>query len=200
MEPMLWTRILEYILITLIPLLVGIIIGGGLGTLLALAGRAIYRSSPLIRKIALILPWRTLLLGLILLVWSPYLVLRMGIGPRVVGLIVGLVIFLASAAVTSTILLEEWVPSPLWQKLLGAVRLFAAAAPVIAAAAGFMNTGGLGFLIIQGARTFRFGIAWQGYLLVVLLVLILDLVLGGVQVLAAFMIKSAGDKPPAAVD
>jgi osmoprotectant transport system permease protein len=183
MEDVIGRRIVEHLLISLLPLLAGVAVGGGLGAVCALVVRALFSALPGLRKLSILLPWRTILMGLLLLIWTPFIAIRLGIGVATGAVTVGLVMFLLALVFTVAALTEHWHPSPLAIRLLAGARTLAAASGVIAAGAGFVGGGGIGFLMIQGMNLLQYDLAWKGWLVIVILALVLDLLLGIVQLI-----------------
>jgi hypothetical protein len=119
--------------ITLIPWFIGIAIGGGLGVLCGYGIRASFSAVPALRHLFVLLPWRTLVTGLLMLGWSPFLVSLLGIGPVAGGVMAGGSICILALAIAATILVEQKVPSPLSVRLLAEARTLAVTAGLIAA-------------------------------------------------------------------
>lgn len=188
METVLWSKVLEHLLISLLPLVAGLVLGGGLGMACALIARLLLNALPGLRKLAILVPWRTVLVNLVLLIWVPFLAIRLGLGVKTGAISVGLIIFLVGWAATIGMLIEHWFPSPLGVRIIATIRMVATASGAIAAGVGLMGGGGLGFLIIQGMRLLNYKLAWQGLLAVVILTLALDLVVGAVQLVVSYVV------------
>ncbi len=103
--------VVVHLLIGWIPWLIGIAVGGGLGALCALGIRAILSARPRLRCPLVVLPWRTLLMGLLMAVWSPFLVALLGIGPITGGVMVAGSVCLLAMAFTASTLVGNWHPS-----------------------------------------------------------------------------------------
>jgi osmoprotectant transport system permease protein len=190
MDNALGSKILEHLLISVVPLVVGLVLGGGLGALCALLIRLVFSALPWSRNLAILLPWRTVLVGLVLLLGAPFLVTRLGLGVTTAAISVGLILFLLTLVTTIGLLVEHWHPSALGVRVLAGIRMLATASGAIAAGVGFMSGGGLGFLILQGMRLLNYELAWQGVLAVVILALVLDSLVGVVQLVLAYIIGS----------
>jgi len=188
METVLSSKVLEHVFISLLPLIVGLVLGGGLGVACALIARLLLNALPGLRKIAILVPWRTVLVTLILLIWVPFLAIRLGLGVKTGAISVGLIIFLVGWAATIGMLIEHWFPAPLGVRIIAGIRTVATASGPIAAGVGLMGGGGLGFLIIQGMRLLNYKLAWQGLLAVAILTLALDLVVGAVQLVVSYVV------------
>jgi hypothetical protein len=76
------------------------------------------------------------------------------------------------------------------------MRTLGVASSLVAAGTGFLGGGGLGLVILNAARLQSYGLLWKGSLLILGSALVLDLVLGFVQILA---LKSKGDSAKGAL-
>lgn len=182
--------VVVHLLITCIPCLIGIAVGGGLGVLCGLGMRAIFSARPALRRPLVLLPWRTFVMGLLMVVWSPFIVSLLGLGPIIGGVMVGGSVCLLATAFTATMLVEHWHPSPLGARFIGGARTLAVASGLIAAGVGLVGGGGLGHLILDAIRLMEYGLMWKGLLVMLTLTLVLDLTLGLVQMIA---LQHSGD-------
>ena len=144
--------VVEYLLLSWIPWLIGIVVGGGLGALGTLGIRAILSARPALRRPLVLLPWRTLVMWLLAAVWSPFIVRLLGIGPITGGVMVGGSVCLLAMALAASMLLEHWHPSALGAQFIGGARTLAVASGLIAAGVGLLGGGGLGPIIFEAAR------------------------------------------------
>jgi hypothetical protein len=176
--------VLTHVLITWIPWIIGIAVGGGLGALCGLGLRAFFSASPALQRTLVLLPWRTFVMGLLMAVWSPFIVSLLWIGPITGGFMVAGSVGLLALAFTTTLLVEHWNPSPLGARLIGGARTLAVASGLIAAGVGLVGGGGLGHIILDAARLVKYGLMWKGLLVVLALALGLDLLLGFAQFVA----------------
>lgn len=187
--------VVVHLLISWIPWLVGIAAGGGLGALCALGIRVILSARPLLRRPLVLLPWRTLVMGLLMATWSPFLVGLLGIGPITGSVMVAGSVCLLAMAFTASTLVENWHPSPLGVHLVAGARTLATASGLIAAGVGLLGGGGLGYTILEATRLEQYGTMWKGLLVVLALALVLDLGLGVAQMIAIQQPGSVGDLP-----
>jgi ABC-type proline/glycine betaine transport system permease subunit len=187
------TSVLEHLLISLIPWLIGIAVGGALGVLCALGMRALLAARPTLRRLWVLLPWRTLVMGLLVVVWSPFIVSLLGIGPFTGGVMVAGSVSLLSAAFAATTLHEYRYPSPLGSRLIAGARTLAVGSGLIAAGVGLIGGGGLGYSILEAARLSQYGVMWKGLLAVLALALVLDLMLGLVQMISLQYSEHSGE-------
>jgi osmoprotectant transport system permease protein len=175
------SMVAEHVRISLVPWLIGVVLGGGLGTLGARLVHALLSSRPGLRKPSMLVPWRALLMSLLLLCLSPASVVIFGLGPGAGAVTVGLSTLLLAMPLTAAIVLEDRYPSPLAVRLVAGARTLGIAAVALAAAAGVFGGGGLGPFLIESMRLLQWGRAFQGWLALLMLALILDLLLGGLQ-------------------
>jgi ABC-type proline/glycine betaine transport system permease subunit len=187
--------VVVHLLISWIPWLIGIAVGGGLGALCALGNRAVLSARPALRRPSVLLPWRTLVMGCLMAIWSPLLVSLLGIGPITEGIMVGASVCLLAMAFTASTLVENWHPSPLGAHLVAGARTLAVASGLIAAGVGLLGGGGLGHTILEATRLEQYGFMWKGLLAVLALALVFDLGLGVVQMIAFQQSGSASDLP-----
>jgi len=175
---------LDHLLISLVPWLAGIVVGGGLGYACALVARSLFSALPRLRRVSMLLPWRTVAvtLALVALV-SPIIVIRVGLG-RVAGTIsVGIFVFVFALPFTVGTLLEHWYPSPLVVRLITGARTLATASVAVAIVGRLAGSGGAGALIFQGMRLLDYPQMFRGFSIVALLALIIDVLLGALQLL-----------------
>jgi hypothetical protein len=182
--------VVVHLLISWIPWLIGLGAGGGLGLLCAFGIRAVLSNGPALRRPLVLLPWRTLVLGLLMAAWSPFTLKLLWLGPISGGAMVASSLSVLTMAFTASLLVEDWYPSPLAARLAGGARTLAAAACLIAAGVGLMGGGGLGSTILEAARLSLYSPMWKGLMAVLALALVLDLALGLVQMIA---LQPSGD-------
>ena len=178
------TAVMVHLLITCIPWLIGIAIGGGLGVLCGFGIRAAFSSSPPLRRASVLLPWRTFLTGLLMGVWSPFIATLLGLGPITGGVMIAGSVSVLVTTFAATTLLEYWYPSPLASRLVAGTRTLAVASGLLAAGVGLLGGGGLGYIILEATRLSQYGVMWKGLLVVLALALVLDLTLGLAQMIA----------------
>lgn len=175
--------VVVHLLITLIPWFLGMTIGGGLGALCGLGIRVMFSTMPALRQPFVLLPWRTLVMGLLIVVWSPFIVSLLGIGPVAGGVVVGGSTSILALAFAATILVEQEFPTPLSARLVAGARTLAVGSGLIASGVGLLGGGGLGHIILEAARVQEYGLVLKGLLVILILALVLDLGLGLVQMI-----------------
>jgi ABC-type proline/glycine betaine transport system permease subunit len=188
--------VVVHLLISWIPWLIGITVGGGLGALCALGIRAVLSARPVFRRPLVLLPWRTLVMGCLMATWSPFLVGLLGIGPITGGVMVGGSVCLLAMAFTAATLVENRHPSPLGVHLIAGTRTLAVASGLIAAGVGLLGGGGLGYTVMEATRLQQYGLMWKGLLVILVMALILDLALGLAQMIA---LQHSGDSSESAI-
>lgn len=178
--------ILEFLQYTLMVCIAGILVGGGLGVLCALLARPIFFVLPKLYRLSMLLPWRTVLFGLLLILWSPFITIIWGLGITRGAEIAGLSMALLAWAFTIGAFFVQWYPSSLSVRLIAVGRTLATASGTIVALMGLYNGWGIGYFVQQRMnQAFQPGIAWQGLLTVVALALAMDLLLGTIQVIVS---------------
>lgn len=169
----------QHLFISLVSWLTGMIIGGSLGYLGALAARSIFHNSPELRRPLTLLPWRSIVVALSLI--SPVIPLWTGLGTTAGILISGLILSVLAMLFTTTLFVARWSNQPFLIQLVSGARTLATASSLTAAAAGIVGGGGAGYLIIEGMnlldRIQYLGGTWT----VILVALALDLTIGIVQ-------------------
>ena len=178
------SAIVVHLLITCVPWLIGLAVGGSLGWLCGLAVRAMITRGAALRRTATLLPWRTLVMGLLMGIWSPFMATLLWLGPVTGGVVVACSVSVLVAICTATTLVEYWVPSPLASRLVGGARTMAVATGLLAVGVGLLGGGGLGAIMLEAARLSQYGVMWQGVLVVLALAMVLDLTLGLAQMAA----------------
>jgi len=180
--------ILQYILTTVLVILAGFLIGGGLGILFAWLFRHLFRAIPGLRPPFMLLPWRTLLFTLVLFFCSPMAWFIVSSLPQVQSAAVypALVFILVVFSFVANEALTQWLPVSPAVRWAGLARTFTVAGGVIVAIGA--NAVGSGILVYaqrMASRTFRPDAYWTALGVVLGLGLCLDLLLGIVQMLLA---------------
>jgi ABC-type proline/glycine betaine transport system permease subunit len=186
----------EHALISLVPWLVGVAVGGGLGYACALVARSLFSTRPHLRQVSTLLPWRTVVMTLPLVAFLiPVLI---GLGTVAGGATVAFFVFLFAVPFTTGALLERWRPSPLAVRLVGGFRTLATASVAVATLTPIVaGTGGAGVLIIQGWRVLNYPQMLIGFSIAVLLAVVIDLLLGALQLLLSRISRQARPVPSA---
>lgn len=174
----------EHLLISIVPWLIGVAVGGGLGYVCALAARSLFSARPGLRRVAMLLPWRTVAVTLALVVLlSPAIATLVGLG-RGAGMIsVGLFVFVFALPFTVGSLLEPWHPSALVVRLISGSRTLATASVAVAVVTDLSSgSGGVGSLIFGGITRLDKSQTLKGFFMVAFMALIIDVLLGVLQI------------------
>jgi hypothetical protein len=182
--------VLEHVVISLVPSLVGIVVGGSLGALCAFSSHLLFTWKPWLLKPAAILPWRTVIAGLLLVIWSPFMVIRFGSGPIAGALIVGLVIALLSVDGALIVLFESWHPSPMPAVLVAGIRALLIIGIVVAVGVGYLGGGGIGSFIMAQEGIARQEAARTGWKILIALIFALDELFGLIQFVVCNVFES----------
>ncbi len=185
------TIVAQHLLIALLPWLVGITLGGGLGYACALVARALFSKRPALRRPLMLVPWRTIAVTLPLL--SAFVPAVLGLGMITGMAIVGLFVFSFAFPFTVANLLDHWHPLTLLSHLIAGARTLGTASVVVAAATAMVGGGGgAGAMIFYGMSIPEHGELLVGLSIVVLLALMVDVLLGGLQLLFPLDFRMAG--------
>lgn len=183
-------EIAGYVLAVFLSWLAAMILGSGLGALLALVLRAIFKAVPALHKLSILLPWRTVLAGLLLVAWSWYPVVLFRAGPGGAGflrVIAGFGIVVLTMIVAGRLLLSHWLASPLSVRLIGLSRDMAVTALTALNIAGAITGWGLGYVArLEFSMVFEMAAVWRGLMIFVGIAVAFDLLLGVIQTIAAF--------------
>jgi hypothetical protein len=175
---------MDHILISLIGSMTGLVLGGGLGILLVVGLRKLFSGRPQLQELSIFFPWRTLVMGLLVLLGFPVKVVvffGFGLGAQSGMVVVGLIIFLLSITVTTTRLLEHWLPTTIKISLFTWARTLITSSVIIALFLGPFALGGLGFSMKQNINLLNDAEVLRIYGIVIAILLTFDLVLGTVQ-------------------
>lgn len=188
---------LNHVLLSIIPWVAGGLIGGGLGYLLALAMRPLGARPGHCRALRL-LPWRTIafvLAAMAVYAAYPFILL----GPVLRSVLPGtgfLGYALASLSIsilalalpfTTSIIAGYWFPPSLGERLAAGARTLGVACVVLALTAGHWGVHNAGWLIatVDPFDYPRAPRVWLGYGIVISVALIVDLVMGVIQMAIA---------------
>lgn len=173
----------EHVLISLVPWLVGVVVGGSLGYICARVIHSLFSTLPGLRRPSTLLPWRTVVMTLPLL--SPLIPALIGLGVVAGATVVGLFVFIFALPFIAGTVLERWYPSTPDVRLVGDVRTLAVASVMVATLTPLVTgSGGAGVLIFrEGYQSLDYARMFRGFAVVVLLSLIGDLLLGALQFL-----------------
>ena len=176
------SAIIEHVIISLIGWLLGVIIGGLVSRFLARRIQSILTSYPNVRKPAILLPWRTLLMAVILHAALPFLILlQFGFGLMTGILSIGLATFLMMLIFATPIFIGKEFHMSSVSQLLSGVRTLATVAVVWETFIGNFGGGGIGFAASTHIRLLHYSMATKYYFTIIVIILIIDVLLGIVQ-------------------
>jgi ABC-type nitrate/sulfonate/bicarbonate transport system permease component len=176
----------DHLLITLVAWIGGLTVGGGIGYLMASFVNPLMNAKPNARRIFALVPWRTLVFMLILLVWSPLLAIWLGLGNLTGIMMVGLTVSLLAWPMAMKARLNDWFPPKLRVRFISGSRSLLLFALLATLGAGFVGGGGFGFYLMQQVNLLEYGKLVEGFLLLGGVALIFDLILGIVEYRATF--------------
>lgn len=171
----------DHLLISFTAWIGSLFIGGGIGYLLFCLLQRFIESKPDNQPHMALIPWRTLILILVMLLWSPYLPIRLGLGTPTALVVMVLTVSLFSCSATATILMENQFPSSLRVRLFGGARTLLFITVFATLGVGLVGAGGVGSLFVELIRSMEYGKLVQGSLLFWGIWLVLDLLLGFVD-------------------
>lgn len=176
--------IAQHLLLSLAPWLVGSILGTAVGYGIASLVKKLVISPAGLRGPLLLAPWRTIIMALLLIVYSPMIVVWVGLGSRAAFLTVGVIIFLLASAVVTGIFLEKDYPTSIAVRLVATARTLATSSFIITIFASVFGAGsGIGQLLIRHLNLLDFSFLFSTWLIVVAMTLVVDLLLGIPQLL-----------------
>jgi hypothetical protein len=172
----------EHILISSIGSLFGIVVGGALGYVFAIVLRNLFTVKPRSRKRALLLPWRTVLMSLMFPLGFPItIIVQVGFGVLAGIISVGLIVFLLSLTICTSLLIEHWRPTTVANNIIAWMRTLATASVVITFFPGFFANGGLAPVIIVETRLLNYDAVLRYYAILIAIILAFDLLIGILQ-------------------
>jgi hypothetical protein len=187
--------LLNQLLLTIVPWIAGGLLGGGLGYLLALAIRPL-GARPGLHRALRVLPWRSITFALVAIAINsvyPFILL----GPALRTVMPGIGFFGYSIACfsfsililalpfTTSITAGYWFPPTLGERLVAGARTLGVASAVIALTASYWGVSSPGHLIAAAMDAFDYPRVWLGYSIIVSTALIVDLVMGLIQMAIA---------------
>ena len=171
----------DHFLISFAAWIGGLLIGGGIGYILFRPLENFIEPKPDKQQYLALIPWRTLIFTLFLVLWSPYLPIWFGLGTPTALIVMVLTISVLASPMTICILVENRFPSSLRVRLFGGARTLLFLAIFATLGVGLVGAGGAGSLFIELIRSMQYGKLVQGFLVLCGLCLLLDLLLGFVD-------------------
>ena len=174
----------EHFWLTAVPWLIGILFGGGLGYLVARVLRPFWQTRASFRSALLIVPWRTLgALIILLTVRSPLLLRYFGLGQATALVWLTILSCLAAFGAALNLFLTSPKSSTTTSQAIASARTIAVGLSIVAIIAFDAGAGGAGELITNSMLTLDRNLFMTGVFTIVAVSVILDILLGVVQVL-----------------
>ena len=178
--------IIKFVLMAVLTWLAAVVMGGGIGALIAWLLRLIFLGAPGLYKPSMLFPGRTIVAGLLYLAWSPIPYL-LAVMPTGLELVRGLGMVILMMMVTGRLLLSYWFPSGLAVRLIALARDMVITTVIALDLAGIATGWGLGSQVIRSARTtFDMSLLWRGWLILTVILLAFDLPFGTIQTILAY--------------
>ena len=173
--------VVNHMLISVIGWIFGIALGGGLGYLFARwlfteSREKIYRDWPMI-----LIPWRTIIFVAIILVWSPLLVIKLGLGNITGTVMVGIVLALLTLVMVMKLIFDQKYTRTTWVRFISNARSLLLVAIFATLGVGYVGAGGFGFYLGQLLNLLEYGKLVEGILILGEWTLFSDLIMGLVQ-------------------
>jgi len=175
-------NIFQHILLSLGPCLIGSALGGLTSYMLAswVKGWGSLENKNVSRLI--LFPWRTLILILLVIVFSPIFVIWIGLGNSTSFLMTTSFIFLLSLPMATSIFLNKWSSLSTTTHMISSIRTLATSSIVIAIWVSiYSGGGGLGSLMLKHMQLLEFNLWLSNWLVVVVITLVVDILLGILQ-------------------
>jgi len=174
--------VVDHLWISLLPFVVGSILGGCAGYLLAKVLQGVYVKYPAWERVAVLLPWRTVLAaGILTLLVSPVVVMNIGLGNKAGILILGIVATASAIPYTCSIYLRQRRRNSIYSELTAGARSLAVLLVWCAVFVYWVGGGGAGSLIFPGMQDVASGQLSEGIYVVAIIALGYDFFLGGMQ-------------------
>jgi hypothetical protein len=190
--------ILQHALVTVVIILAGLLVGGGLGVLFAYLLKMLYKAAPGLHPPLMLLPWRTVLFSVVMFFISPMaFFLFRDFEPKgpLAGVYPGLVFVLIAYFYALDTVLNHWLPIGLGSRLVALARTLAVACGVLVAIGSeTVEAGIMRYAHLELARTFKLDAFWTAMGIVMGLGLAFDLLLGLVQMLLVYAEKKRAAK------
>lgn len=167
---------LKHLQLALVPWLTGMVVGLGAGVVCAWGTCTILARYPGLRWLFMLSPWRTALMGVLLVLWSPAITCATGLGPQISEMVIRLSVFLLAWPLTAAVLLDHWTPSSLAARLTAGTRTLATAAVAVEAQTYKI----MAYEFVQWPDW-----VFQRWLAVVVVIMTVDVLLGIVQALVS---------------
>ncbi len=179
-------ELIQHLWLTLVPWLIGIVLGGSLGHLVAFFLRRYFETYLSLRTWLTLLPWRTSVAFMLLMaIYSPQLLRYFGLGFTTALIKLSIVSFTLSLTFTIYIFLVLQETPAIFLRLVSVARTMAVAMAYFAITAVDVGAGGAGVLINDALVKLDSGIFFDGVFVVVLVSVVFDVLIGVIQILVS---------------
>jgi len=170
--------VFDHLFISLIAWVGGAVLGGIIGYFLS---NLILKENLFKNWITFLIPWRSFLFVLILLVWSPYLVIWLGLGNLSGTVMVGLTLLFLSLASVMNSFFQIKAKFPIFITLLASFRSFLIISLFATLFVGYVGAGGFGFYLWHQLNLINYSKLIEGIIYLGGIVLAFDLIFGLIQ-------------------
>lgn len=167
----------NHLLISVVAWIGALIIGGGVGNFVARVLKPLMTAKPATSRSMSLFPWRSIIFMLLLLVWSPILGIWLGLGNLTGIAIVGLSLSLLALPMMMKARLIYLLPTSFLERIVSLARTLLMIALFATLGVGYVGAGGFGFYLMQQMNLLEYGKLYQGFFVLGVTALILDLVL-----------------------
>jgi len=175
--------LINHLFISLVAWLVGMALGGSSGYLFAHKFFDQTNKNPIADWKTILFPWRSLIFVVILFVWSPFLVIWLGLGNLTGTVMVGLTLSLLALTMTMTTIFHNEHPLTTRVLFISNARSLILIALFATLGVGYVGAGGFGFYLSQQLNLLNYDKLIEGILILSGIALALDLILGWIQYL-----------------
>ncbi|PKO07203.1 MAG: hypothetical protein CVU41_02670 [Chloroflexi bacterium HGW-Chloroflexi-3] len=187
--------LINHMLISVVGWMCGLALGGSLGHLIAKLlftqpREKLYRS-----WVTILIPWRTVIFLSVIFVWSPLLVIKLGLGNFTGTVMVGTVLAIFALAMVMKMIFDQMYSKTTWVIFISNARSLLLIAIFATLGVGYVGAGGFGFYLSQQLNLLNYDKLVEGILVLSGLALFCDLILGLVQYwISRRIVSSEGDR------
>jgi hypothetical protein len=185
-DPFDYSALFEHVIISVFGAIIGISTGIFIGYQLARSFLSISRTLPNTRVWAIFFPSRTIVITLLLFLSFPfYLAIKFGIGVQAGIIGTSLLLFILSICFSIPLFVSKVVPESFNSRLISGIRTLTSLSVFFTTLVGHFGLGGVTQVALVHVNLLEFDLAFQYFLGIILLLLILDIV-GGIVEFAIF--------------
>jgi hypothetical protein len=184
-----WFIFLQHLGVSLIPWLIVLLVGGGLGYLLATLFHRWFKHHPGAEEIMVLFPWRSLaIFAAFAVIHSSLMAWNFGLPTLVTSNSIAVELFVLFVPWVTYTFLNSWHPAGTRSQVFSLIRTFTVLSLVLPV---FLQTAGLGYYIYMAAYWFNVPHVTLGYEVVGAMMFGADLIIGLIQYLLALSRKAA---------